>query len=211
MRKNETSAVKERYDRMGFKNVIYEDYEETFLKNIKNVIDPQEKRKIVGETFLEVRNETVKKLNLIEEEWLLAQGTLYPDIIESGGTKHADVIKTHHNRVTGIKQLLEKGLIIEPLRDLYKDEVRILGKKLHLTDELIQRHPFPGPGISINLICSNGKMENEEYYKKLYERVNELELSNFFSGIKYEIGLLPVKSVGVQGDVRTYNFRYLLN
>ena len=153
MRKNETEAVKKRYERMGYNNVLYEDYEETFLKNIKNVIDPQEKRKIVGETFLEVRNETVKKLNLIEEEWLLAQGTLYPDIIESGGTMHADVIKTHHNRVMGIKQLIEKGLVVEPLKELYKDEVRVLAKKIGLSRELIHRHPFPGPGISINLIC----------------------------------------------------------
>src|SRR5574344_3097380 len=121
----------------------------------------------VGENFITVRNEVVAKQHLDEDKWMLAQGTLYPDIIESGGTKNSNTIKTHHNRVAGIQALIAKGLIIEPLRNLYKDEVRSIGKQLGLNDELVMRHPFPGPGLSINVLCSNGIMSEEN--KKEYE------------------------------------------
>ena len=98
----------------------------------------------VGENFIAVRNSVLEKQHLDGSNWILAQGTLYPDIIESGGTKNSKVIKTHHNRVDGIQELIEKGLVIEPLKDLYKDEVRSIGKKLGLEDELVMRHPFLG-------------------------------------------------------------------
>ena len=206
MRKNETEEIKKRYNEYGFDNFIIEDASEKFLNAVKGKIDPQEKRKIIGETFLQVRDETVKKLSLNEDEWLLGQGTLYPDIIESGGTKHAHVIKTHHNRVEGIKQLLEKGLIIEPLKDLYKDDVRILGKSIGLSDELVFRHPFPGPGISINLLCSDGNLADKDLLMMINSRLNALDLSEFVKNKNYSIAALPVKSVGVQGDFRTYSF-----
>lgn len=208
MRKNETEKISARYQDNEYTNFMVEDAEKTFLDAVYKMTDPQDKRKMIGETFLTVRDEVVNRLQLDEDEWLLAQGTLYPDIIESGGTTHSHVIKTHHNRVEGIKQLLEKGLIIEPLKELYKDEVRLLGKELGLPDEMIYRHPFPGPGISINLLCSTGKLEDTDT-KKFSETVaalKSLDLSHIIPEIPYELSALPVKSVGVQGDLRTYNF-----
>ena len=210
MRENETQIIISRYQEAGFKNIIVEDGETKFLNALHHITDPQQKRKIIGETFLQVRDDVVKKLGLTEDEWLLAQGTLYPDIIESGGTKHARVIKTHHNRVDGIKQLLKKGLIIEPLKDLYKDEVRIIGKKIGLLDDIINRHPFPGPGISINLLCSDGNISDEELFIQTNDKLKNLNILKYLKGEAYKLYALPVKSVGVQGDFRTYNFPVVL-
>lgn len=121
MRKNESKNVAAAYKKFGFENFIVEDASESFLQAIKGLTDPQKKRMAVGENFIKVRDEVLKKQHLDENQWLLAQGTLYPDIIESGGTKNSNTIKTHHNRVEGIQKLIQKGLIIEPIRDLYKD------------------------------------------------------------------------------------------
>lgn len=180
MRKNEAEDIKNTYDNLGFTNIQYRDYSKDFLDAIQGLTDPEQKRKSVGETFLKIREKFIKELGLSPNEWMLGQGTLYPDIIESGGTRNSKVIKSHHNRVAGIKSFMEKGLIVEPLKELYKDEVRILGDKLGLPKEIVYRHPFPGPGLSINVICSKSTI-----LKKYTTR-------------------LPVDSVGVQGDMRTY-------
>lgn len=210
MRKNESKKVEEAYKNHGFSNFIVEDASKTFLKAVENLTDPQKKRMAIGENFITVRNEVVEKQKFDENKWLLAQGTLYPDIIESGGTKNSNVIKTHHNRVDGIQKLIEKGLIIEPLKDLYKDEVRAIGKKLGLEDELVMRHPFPGPGLSINVLCSNGTMtdNDKEEFKKAQEEISKVQLGMFCEKCSENLEkyILPVKSVGVQGDFRTYRF-----
>lgn len=210
MRKNESKKVEEAYKNHGFSNFIVEDASKTFLKAVENLTDPQKKRMAIGENFITVRNEVVAKQKFDENKWLLAQGTLYPDIIESGGTKNSNVIKTHHNRVDGIQKLIEKGLIIEPLKDLYKDEVRAIGKKLELEDELVMRHPFPGPGLSINVLCSNGTMtdNDKEEFKKAQEEISKVQLEMFCEKCSENLEkyILPVKSVGVQGDFRTYRF-----
>ena len=210
MRKNESKKVEEAYRNHGFSNFIVEDASKTFLKAVENLTDPQKKRMAIGENFITVRNEVVAKQKFDENKWLLAQGTLYPDIIESGGTKNSNVIKTHHNRVDGIQKLIEKGLIIEPLKDLYKDEVRAIGKKLGLEDELVMRHPFPGPGLSINVLCSNGTMtdNDKEEFKKAQEEISKVQLEMFCEKCSENLEkyILPVKSVGVQGDFRTYRF-----
>lgn len=210
MRKNESKKVEEAYKNHGFSNFIVEDASKTFLKAVENLTDPQKKRMAIGENFITVRNEVVAKQKFDENKWLLAQGTLYPDIIESGGTKNSNVIKTHHNRVDGIQKLIEKGLIIEPLKDLYKDEVRAIGKKLGLEDELVMRHPFPGPGLSINVLCSNGTMtdNDKEEFKKAQEEISKIQLGMFCEKCSENLEkyILPVKSVGVQGDFRTYRF-----
>lgn len=210
MRKNESKKVEEAYKNHGFSNFIIEDASKTFLKAVENLTDPQKKRMAIGENFITVRNEVVAKQKFDENKWLLAQGTLYPDIIESGGTKNSNVIKTHHNRVDGIQKLIEKGLIIEPLKDLYKDEVRAIGKKLGLEDELVMRHPFPGPGLSINVLCSNGTMtdNDKEEFKKAQEEISKVQLEMFCEKCSENLEkyILPVKSVGVQGDFRTYRF-----
>ncbi len=229
MRKNESATIAERYRAAGFSNFIVEDASGKFLAAIKGEADPQKKRKAIGETFITVRNDVVARLNLDESEWLLGQGTLYPDIIESGGTKNSHTIKTHHNRVEGIQALIERGLIIEPLRDLYKDEVRILGKKLGLDDPLVFRHPFPGPGLSINVLCHGTERADPAELLSATESVRAIDLSRAFAmcepltrGADREVGkpsvkpalasvgVLPVRSVGVQGDFRTYRFPAVL-
>ncbi len=210
MRKNESKNVEKAYHDKGFNNFIVEDASESFLKAIAGLTDPQKKRMAVGENFITVRDAVVKAQNLDESQWMLAQGTLYPDIIESGGTKNSHTIKTHHNRVDGIQKLIAQGLIIEPLKDLYKDEVRAMGKKLGLADELVMRHPFPGPGLSINVLCSDGKFtdKDEEELELAQKELDEVVIDQFCEGCTKELkrSVLPVRSVGVQGDFRTYRF-----
>ena len=214
MRKNESSNVEKAYHAHGFNNFIVENASESFLKAVYKLTDPQKKRMAVGENFITVRNEVVAKQKLDEDKWMLAQGTLYPDIIESGGTKNSNVIKTHHNRVDGIQKLIEKGLIIEPLKDLYKDEVRRMGKKLGLEDELVMRHPFPGPGLSINVLCSNGIIpdSDKEEFAKAQAEIQNIQLDMFCQNCTQDLvkSVLPVRSVGVQGDFRTYRFPSVL-
>ena len=213
MRKNESHNVAEAYRKFGFTNFIVEDASESFLKEIAGLTDPQKKRMAVGENFITVRNEVTARQNL-DDTWLLAQGTLYPDIIESGGTKNSHTIKTHHNRVAGIQELIAKGLIIEPIRDLYKDEVRAIGKKLGLSDELVMRHPFPGPGLSINVLCNDGKTnpKDAEELPLAQKELDEIKLDMFCEKCQASLkrSVLPVRSVGVQGDFRTYRFPALL-
>ena len=211
MRKNESKNVAEAYQKFGFNNFIVEDASESFLSAIKGLTDPQQKRMAVGENFIKVRNEVLEKQHLDENQWLLAQGTLYPDIIESGGTKNSKTIKTHHNRVQGIQALIEKGLIIEPIKDLYKDEVRAIGKKLGLDDSLVMRHPFPGPGLSINVLCYNGKSwsaKDDEEFAAAQKELESVKFTQFCEHCQQNLkrSVLPVRSVGVQGDFRTYRF-----
>jgi len=130
-----------------------------------------------------VQRRILESEHFLDGRWILGQGTIYPDTIESGGTAKADLIKTHHNRVAGIQKLIDEGRIIEPLTSFYKDEVRVIGKQLGLSAELLDRHPFPGPGLAIRCLCSETGGDPE----KLPEG-----------------WLLPVRSVGVQGDSRTY-------
>lgn len=198
MRKNETELIQTSLQRAGFKKIHTENSSVDFFNALKGVIEPETKRKIIGAVFIEVQKKVAKKLGLDSEDWMLGQGTIYPDTIESGGTKHADTIKTHHNRVAEITALIEQGSVIEPLADLYKDEVRNLGKQLGLPSELIDRHPFPGPGLAIRILCSDG-----EYFTTKAE-AEAKELQNSLQQSKFNSKVLPVRSVGVQGDNRTY-------
>lgn len=210
MRKNESKSVADAYHKFGFNNFIVEDASESFLNAVAGLTDPQKKRMAIGENFITVRNEVVAKQHLDEDKWMLAQGTLYPDIIESGGTKNSNTIKTHHNRVQGIQDLIAKGLIVEPVKDLYKDEVRAIGKKLGLSDELVMRHPFPGPGLSINVLCSDGKIseKDSDEFEKASQEIQGIELDMFCEKCRADLkkSVIPVRSVGVQGDFRTYRF-----
>ncbi len=198
LRLDEAKEVMARYRKLGFENVDLLDASRDFLAAIAGLTDPQEKRTAVGETFVEVRERYLAEQRLDPEQWLLGQGTLYPDIIESGGTEHAEVIKSHHNRVGMIETLIERGLVVEPLKELYKDEVRALGHELGLPDEVTWRHPFPGPGLSINVLCAAG----DENFPEIPE--NEPRLQSLLEGGPFRATMLPVRSVGVQGDVRTY-------
>lgn len=198
LRKDEAKTILARYRALGFDQVDFIDASAEFLAAVAGLVDPQEKRKAVGETFLRVRESYLASLNLDPNRWLLGQGTLYPDIIESGGTAHADVIKFHHNRVERIGELIAAGHVVEPLKELYKDEVRALGSELGLPDEIVWRHPFPGPGLSINVLCATGK----EHVPELPALRRKLE--EVLEGSGYRGDVLPVRSVGVQGDERTY-------
>ena len=136
----------------------------------------------------------MKKNKLDNAKWMLGQGTIYPDTIETGGTKNADRIKTHHNRVAAIEEMIKEGRVIEPLKELYKDEVRVLGEKLGLPHHLVWRHPFPGPGLGVRILCAH---EPSPLTKKEEAEITVASKMYFFK-------VLPVKSVGVQGDGRSY-------
>lgn len=212
MRKNESALICDRYIKFGFSNFILEDDSEIFLDGIKNIIDSQEKTRIIGETFLQVHNKIVETQNLLESQLILAQGTLYPDVIKNGITKNNHSIKIHQTKIAGIQNLLSKGLIIEPLKDLYKDEVRLIGKKLGLPEELVMRHPFPGAGLSVNVICSNDVLTSQEEreLKKLNQKIQEINLSEFFKNETSEIKTLPIKTIGIKGNFRTQKFCAIL-
>ncbi|MBN9522003.1 glutamine-hydrolyzing GMP synthase [bacterium] len=202
MREGETEVVKHTF-RDWFKADLHAvDARERFLTELKGVTDPQEKRKIIGRVFIDVFKQEAKA---IPDAHFLAQGTLYPDVIESGGATDgpAATIKLHHN-VGGLPAELGFELI-EPLRDLFKDEVRRLGTDLGLPDEVVWRHPFPGPGLAVRCL---GEI-TEEKLKTLRKAdqifIEELHKSGWYRKTSQAFAvLLPVQSVGVMGDGRTY-------
>jgi GMP synthase (glutamine-hydrolysing) len=177
MREGETDFVR----RMP--GIVVEHAAEQFQNALAGITDPEEKRHIIGEEFVRVQERVIAARGLLDEQWILGQGTIYPDTIESGGTANAALIKTHHNRVAGIQKLIEAGRIVEPLKSFYKDEVREVGRELGLPSELLDRHPFPGPGLAIRCLCSE-----------------------FDAPVKATADgyVIPVNSVGVQGDSRSY-------
>ncbi|TGJ99289.1 glutamine-hydrolyzing GMP synthase [Leptospira semungkisensis] len=194
MRKDEVSNLQSKLAPQGIQLHVH-DASELFYSRLKGKTDPEEKRKIVGNLFLEAQADCARELGLNSEEWLLGQGTIYPDTIESGGTKHSHTIKTHHNRVEAIQKLMEEGKIVEPIKDLYKDEVRELGSFLGLPMEWTNRHPFPGPGLVVRMIAQE---------KSLSDSVQK-ELDEFLgSDPSLQGRLIPVASVGVKGDQRSY-------
>jgi len=198
MRKDESTEIIERYRQLGYTNIQSRDYSTFFLDAVANQVDPQIKRQKIGATFIRMRDKFLNELNLSAQEWMLGQGTLYPDIIESGGTEHAEVIKSHHNRVQEVLDLVDSGNVVEPLKDLYKDEVRQVGILLGLPDSIVWRHPFPGPGLAINVLSARG----EESFPNLEQTA--AEVSNCLKENNCDFSILPVRSVGVQGDQRTY-------
>ena len=204
MRKDESRLVMKALEKQGFENLMIEDASEYFLEKTAGVTDPEEKRKIIGTAFIEVQRKCLEKIGLNPEEWLLGQGTIYPDTIETGRTKNSAVIKTHHNRVEVIQKMIEQGKVIEPLNLLYKDEVREIGKELGLPEELIWRHPFPGPGLGVRALCTAGN--DSEVDAETIGKVQEIARESGF-----ESTVLSLKSVGVQGDHRTYRHPAVLN
>ncbi len=183
MREGETDFVQKNFAALGASEFAVANAGRQFLSALAGVAGPEQKRHIIGEEFVKVQQTILESGRFTNGRWILGQGTIYPDTIESGGTAKADLIKTHHNRVAGIQKLIDEGRIVEPLSSFYKDEVRAIGRQLGLSAELLDRHPFPGPGLAIRCLCS----ENGGAPEKLPEG-----------------WLLPVQSVGVQGDSRTY-------
>lgn len=210
MRQDEAKWVKEALNNAGFTNLHVADKGDLFLSRLKGKTDPEEKRKIIGDLFLEVKEEVAAALNLNPDEWIMGQGTIYPDTIETGGTKHADTIKTHHNRVDVIQEMIAAGKVIEPLTQLYKDEVRQLGEELGLPHDLVWRQPFPGPGLGVRILCAKEEeVQHLPDFSALNEKVTAY-LQKEFKEYLTEAVVLPIKSVGVQGDNRTYRHPALL-
>jgi len=204
LRLNEGDQVMKTFaDHMGVK-VIRSDSEQRFLKALEGVTDPEKKRKIIGNMFIEVFEEESEKLENVQ--WL-AQGTIYPDVIESAGAKtgKAHLIKSHHN-VGGLPEHMKLKLC-EPLRELFKDEVRKLGVELGLPPEMVYRHPFPGPGLGVRIL---GEVKKE--YADILRQADDIFISELRKHGLYDsvsqafVVFLPVKSVGVTGDGRRYDY-----
>jgi len=251
MRLNESSLVGESLKSLGVKLKVY-DCEEDFFsattvvadprtqksyttKPLRETHQPEEKRRIIGDTFMHVSERITKELGLSPDHTYLAQGTLRPDLIESASSmvsSNADAIKTHHNDTQLVRELRKKGRVIEPLMDYHKDEVRELGMSLGLPKELVMRQPFPGPGLAVRLICTREPFIGEDFqqasvavqdivaleavpaertaFRETVERTfgeNHSQLRG--SGLRAAI--LPFKTVGVQGDGRTYKYPCVLS
>jgi GMP synthase (glutamine-hydrolysing) len=204
LRLNEGDQVMATFAQHMGVNVIRVDAEDRFLAALEGEADPEKKRKIIGNLFIEIFEEEASKLEDVD---FLAQGTIYPDVIESAGAKSgkAHVIKSHHN-VGGLPEYMKLELI-EPLRELFKDEVRKIGVELGLPSEMIYRHPFPGPGLGVRILGQVKKeyadllrLADHIYIEELHKHDLYDEVSQAFTVF------LPVKSVGVVGDARRYEY-----
>lgn len=203
LRKGESDAVRKRFGDHFKIDLHVVDAEERFLTELKGVSDPEQKRKIIGRVFIEVFR---KEAESIPNAQFLAQGTLYPDVIESGANANGKsaTIKLHHN-VGGLPQELGFDLI-EPLRDLFKDEVRAVGAELGLSEEMIWRHPFPGPGLAVRCLGEVTRDRLELLRKVDSIVIDELRKAGLYRKIQQAFAvLLPVQTVGVMGDFRTYD------
>ncbi|XKL68636.1 hypothetical protein PGB90_006405 [Kerria lacca] len=204
-------------------------------KMLCKVSDPEEKRRIIGDVFMDVANEFIESSTLKSDEVLLAQGTLRPDLIESASSlasTKADIIKTHHNDTLSVRKLRDLGQLVEPLKDFHKDEVRQLGRSLGVPEELVNRHPFPGPGLAIRILCGEDSfiekdfsetqvlvkiiVEFDNMLRKQHALLNRVEnatneaerteLRKISQRQLFAATLLPIRTVGVQGDKRTYSY-----
>ncbi|VDM21792.1 unnamed protein product [Hydatigera taeniaeformis] len=209
-----------------------------------HVVNPEEKRKIIGDVFIRVAEEIWRDMKLNPDEFLLCQGTLRPDLIESASTsvtKKADLIKTHHNVSDLVKKLSQEGRVIEPLADFHKDEVRSIGRMLGLPDVVVERHPFPGPGLAVRILCANEPFVERDFpettslikmiagYAAMSQKANyfylvfqphallnkinaainadeQHRLNEMTAGGALAAQILPIRSVGVQGDCRSYSY-----
>lgn len=212
MRKNESDVICENLKKLGLKNLIRENAKDTFFNTVVEVegkkigplvdtIDPETKRQIIGEIFIRIANNVIERLGLDPEHTFIAQGTLRPDLIESGNPEisgFAHKIKTHHNDVAIVRKARKKGLIVETNSDWHKDEVRKVARMLGLEESIASRQPFPGPGLAIRLLCHD-KSEEVVITQEEVDKINAIVNPK---GENAQI--IPIKSVGVQGDARSY-------
>ncbi len=206
LRKNEREEVEEVFKKQFKINLITADAEKIFLKKLKNKTDPEKKRKIIGKEFIKVFEKEAKKIGKVD---FLAQGTIYPDIIESGVGK-SQVIKSHHN-VGGLPSVVDFEEIVEPLRDLYKDEVRKVGFELGLPESIVMRQPFPGPGLAIRIIGNITKEKLDLLRDVDFIFRDEIAKAELDKEIwQYFAVLTNMRSVGVMGDERTYDYTVAL-
>ena len=206
IRKNEAEEVKRTFDKFRFKHFYMIDASKLFLERLKGIIDPEQKRKIIAKTFIEVFEGKVKELERKNPKIrFLGQGTIYPDRIETAQpSKQADKIKSHHNVALPKKMKLK---VVEPLREFYKDEVRDLGLSLGIPKEVVFRHPFPGPGLAIRILGEATEERLEILRNADYIFIEELKKNGYYDKIWQAFAaLIPVKAVGVKGDARSYEY-----
>ncbi|MGL5611468.1 glutamine-hydrolyzing GMP synthase, partial [Cetobacterium sp.] len=207
LRKDEAKNVMEIYGENFHMNIKCVDAEERFLSKLAGVTDPEAKRKIIGKEFVEVFNDEASKLTDVK---FLAQGTIYPDVIESQSVKGPSAtIKSHHN-VGGLPEDM-KFELLEPLRELFKDEVRAVGRELGIPAHMVDRHPFPGPGLGIRILGEVDKEKADILREADDIFIKELRAADLYKEVSQAfVVLLPVKSVGVMGDERTYEYTAVL-
>jgi len=203
LRKDEVNEVQSSFKKRLKINLITIDSSNIFFKNLESISDPEKKRKVIGKIFIKEFEKHSKKIKNIK---FLAQGTIYPDVIESSGrNKKSDTIKSHHN-VGGLPKNI-KFTLIEPLKSLFKDEVKKIGEVLGLPQNILNRHPFPGPGLAVRIL---GKVSREKV--KILQQVDyifieELKSNNLYNKTSQALSVfLPIKAVGVMGDKRQYNY-----
>jgi len=200
LRKNESSLVCKALSHLGL-NITVINAEQEFLNALSNIAEPEAKRNIIGDLFMRIVDREMKNLNL-PKDTMLAQGTLRPDLIESASSLvsgKANKIKTHHNDSKLVQIKRKKGLVIEPNKDLHKDEVREVGRMLGLPREIVEREPFPGPGLAVRIICAEKAETNG--IAQIQEQV-----TNIATKYGFQSAVLPIRSVGVQGDHRSYGY-----
>jgi GMP synthase (glutamine-hydrolysing) len=200
MRENEPESVRKTFENFDV-DFVSVDARKRFLEKLRGIVDPEQKRKIIGEEFIRVFEETAKNVRAT----YLLQGTIYPDRIESGFRRHSDRIKTHHN-VAGLPDRIEFKGIVEPLKNLYKDEVRKVGEKLGIPKEIIWRQPFPGPGLAVRIV---GEVSQEKInvVKKADAIVTkDMESKALKSLWQFFAVLIDTKSTGIKGDARAYGY-----
>ena len=204
MRQGESREVLRTLAALGLgEHLAFVDASDTFLERLAGVVEPERKRRIIGDTFIDVFEREARRLGI--EGHLLGQGTIYPDTIETGGTKRADTIKTHHNRVPIIQEMIAAGRVVEPLAELYKVEVRELGERLGIPREVLWRHPFPGPGLGVRLLCSTGQEDRERF------EAIEPAVADVAARFGVPAVALPIRSVGVKADLRAYEHPVLFS
>jgi len=201
MREGEPEFVGRTFGKLGM-NFVSVDAEEQFMRRLKGVSDPEEKRRIIGGEFVRVFEKVAKQVGAA----YLIQGTIYPDRIESGFRKFSDKIKTHHN-VAGLPTKMEFKAVVEPLRDLYKDEVRKVAEKLGLPKEIVWRQPFPGPGLAVRVAGEVTKERVMILQKADSIVTEEIEKAGLKDGLwQYFAVLTDTRSTGVKGDARAYGY-----
>jgi len=202
LRLNEAAQIRKRFERLNLP-LVFVDASDRFLARLQGVVDPEQKRKIIGATFIDVFDEEAKKLGQVD---FLAQGTLYPDVIESVSiVGQSALIKSHHN-VGGLPERMRMTLV-EPLRELFKDEVREVGRRLGLEEEFVIRQPFPGPGLAVRILGEVTRPRLDLLRRADAVVADEVRRDGWYARIWQSFAvLLPVQSVGVMGDERTYEY-----
>lgn len=211
LRKNESKAIATRYRNFGFTNFVVANASESFLKVMGKERHPKRKRLLEAAYFRHVRNKMMGKLGLTEDEWLVAVNTLYSDNKSYLSINGVNATSTSKEKSFGVQALIDKGAIIEPLKELYRDEVRELGRKMGLQDEMAHRHPFPEPGLAINVLCSTGELSYQEQSQLSQTQVKVLNLINKEGMQSTTATLLPVKAAGIKNGKDVFNFPVVLS